>query len=249
MTGALLLPAPFTHVGLDSVGSTNDEARRRVADGTAADLLVVTARRQTHGRGRRGRVWESPEGNLHASFLIRLDRPLAQAAQLGFVAAIAIASALEELVPGADVRCKWPNDVLAEHRKVAGMLLESADDGWLVLGIGIDVERAPPPGESLYAAGALAELGFGGEVGQVLVALCRQLGPWLECWRRDGFAPIRAAWLERARGLGEAALVRLETETLTGQFAGLDEDGAMLLDQGAAGIRRIFAGDVFFPGS
>lgn len=242
------LPAPFTHVGLDSVGSTNDEARRRVESGSAADLLVVTAGRQTAGRGRRGRLWESPEGNLHASFAIRIERPLAQAAQIGFVAALALAEALDGLVPGHDVRCKWPNDVLVDGRKVAGMLLESAGDGWLVLGIGVDVERRPSPEESLYATVALAELGYGGDTGPVLESLCRRFGPWLDRWRQEGFAPIRAGWLGRARGLGEAAVVRLEAETLTGVFAGLDEEGGMLLDQGDNGIRRVLAGDVFFPG-
>jgi BirA family biotin operon repressor/biotin-[acetyl-CoA-carboxylase] ligase len=242
------LPAPFSLVGLGSVGSTNDEARRRVEDGTAADLLVVTARRQSAGRGRRGRVWESPEGNLHASFAIRIERPLAQAAQIGFVAALALAEALDELVPGHDVRCKWPNDVLVDGRKVAGMLLESAGDCWLVLGIGVDVAYRPPPGETLYAAIALAELGYGGDTGPVLDGLCRRFGPWLRRWRDEGFAPIRAGWLGRARGLGEAAVVRLESDTLTGVFAGLDEEGGMLLDQGEEGIRRVLAGDVFFPG-
>lgn len=242
------LPAPFTHLGLDSVGSTNDEARRRVEDGTAADLLVVTAARQTAGRGRRGRVWESPEGNLHASFAIRVGRPLAEAAQIGFVAALALAEALDDVVPGHDVRCKWPNDVLIDGRKVAGMLLESAGDGWLVLGIGVDVATRPAPGETLYATLALAELGYGGDTVQVLTALCRRFGPWLARWRAEGFAPVRTAWLGRARGLGEAAVVRLEAETLSGVFAGLDEEGGMLLDQGEAGIRRVLAGDVFFPG-
>lgn len=242
------LPAPFSHVGLDSVGSTNDEARRRVEDGTAADLLVVTAARQTAGRGRRGRVWESPEGNLHASFALRIHRPLSEAAQIGFVAALCLAEALDELVPGHDVRCKWPNDVLIDGRKVAGMLLESAGDGWLVLGIGVDVADRPAPGETLYATMALAELGYGGDTAQVLTALCRHFGPWLTRWRAEGFAPIRAAWLMRARGLGEAAVVRLEAETLTGVFKGLDEEGGMLLDQGEAGLRRVLAGDVFFPG-
>ncbi|ARJ65784.1 biotin--[acetyl-CoA-carboxylase] ligase [Magnetospirillum sp. ME-1] len=242
------LPAPFSHVGLDSVGSTNDEARRRVEDGTAADLLVVTAKRQSAGRGRRGRTWESPEGNLHASFTLRIRPPLSEAAQIGFVAALSLAEALDELVPGHDVRCKWPNDVLMDGRKVAGMLLESAGDGWLVLGIGVDVATRPAPGETLYATLSLAELGYGGDTADVLSGLCRHFGPWLARWRAEGFAPIRSAWLGRARGLGEAAVVRLEAETLTGVFAGLDEEGGMLLDQGDAGIRRVLAGDVFFPG-
>ncbi|CAA7621029.1 Biotin--(acetyl-CoA-carboxylase) ligase [Candidatus Terasakiella magnetica] len=249
MTASTPLPPPFRLIGLGSVGSTNDEARRLVSDGTAADLLVISAKHQSAGRGRRGRVWDSPSGNLHASLMITLDRPLAEAAQLGFVAALALAEGLADLVPDADFKCKWPNDVLCNSRKVAGMLLETAGDGWLVLGLGVDVERAPPPGEALYAAMALAELGWTGDALMVLAAFCRRFGPWLEIWRSQGFAPIRQGWLGRARGLGEAVVVRLETETLTGTFAGLDEEGGLVLDQGALGARRILAGDVFFPGS
>lgn len=242
------LAAPFSLIRLDGVDSTNDEARRRVSNGTAADLLVVTAETQTAGRGRRGRAWQSPAGNLHASVLIRLDRPLAEAAQLSFVAAVALAEGLDDLLPDADFLCKWPNDILCRNHKVAGMLLESAGDGWLVLGLGVDVIQAPPPGESLHAAIALAQLGWTGDSGAVLAAFCRRFGPWLARWRAEGFAPIRAGWLGKAKGVGEAVLVRLETETLAGTFAGLDADGGLLLDQGDAGMRRILAGDVFFPG-
>lgn len=242
------LPPPFHLFRLESVGSTNDEARRRVSEGTAADLMVVTAKTQTAGRGRRGRVWQSPEGNLHASVLIRIDRSLAESALIGFVAALSLAEALTNLVPDADFRCKWPNDVLCNGKKIAGMLLETAGDGWLVLGLGVDVVQAPPPGEALYAAMALAELGWNGDAEAVLAAFCRRFGPWLSRWRAEGFAPVRSAWLEHSRGLGEQAVVRLEAETLVGCFAGLDDDGALILDQGEGGIRRILAGDVFFPG-
>jgi BirA family biotin operon repressor/biotin-[acetyl-CoA-carboxylase] ligase len=245
------LPAPFSLLRLDSVGSTNDEARRLVSEGAAADLLVVTADEQNSGRGRRGRAWVSPPGNLHMSLIIALDRPLHEAAQLGFVAALALAEALAELLPTAHACCKWPNDVLAgakgeTPRKIAGMLLEVAGD-WLVLGLGVNVERAPPPGEALTPAIALAELGFAGDAAPVLAAFCRRFGPWLRAWRAEGFAAIRQPWLDRARGVGEAVVVRLEAETLTGVFTGLDHDGALLLDQGEVGARRIMAGDVFFP--
>ncbi|CAA7612390.1 biotin--[acetyl-CoA-carboxylase] ligase [Magnetospirillum sp. SS-4] len=242
------LPPPFRLIRRDSVGSTNDEARRLALDGAAADFMVVSARIQTAGRGRRGREWQSPEGNLHASVLIRQSRPLAESAQVGFVAALALAEGLAELVPDADFLCKWPNDVLADGRKVAGMLLETAGDGWMVLGLGVDVLRAPPPGETLHAAVALADLGWAGDAETVLAAFCRRFAPRLEEWRTGGFAAVRGPWLARARGLGEPMVVRLETDTLTGRFAGLDEDGALMLDQGGDGHRRILAGDVFFPG-
>jgi BirA family biotin operon repressor/biotin-[acetyl-CoA-carboxylase] ligase len=239
----LHVPAPFSLIWLDSVGSRNDEARRLAREGAAADLLVVAAATQTAGRGRRGRQWVSPPGNLHCSTLIRLDGPLAEAAQIGFVAAVALCEALGELAP-AEFRCKWPNDVLCDGKKIAGMLLEP-EDGWLVLGLGVDVVEAPA--EVLYPATSLAEAGGTADAAAVLEAFCRRFLPWLQRWRAEGFAPIRAAWLERSKGLGEATVVRLEGDTLTGTFAGLDGEGALLLDDGAGKVRRVMAGDVFFP--
>lgn len=240
------LPAPFSHLRLDSVGSTNDEARRLALSGAAADLLVVSADSQTAGRGRRGRNWVSPAGNLHCSTVLAIDS-LASAAQAGFVAAIAVVDALSRLVPAATFTAKWPNDVLVNRRKCCGMLLEPAGADWLVLGLGIDVAAAPPPDGLLYPASALAEFGYRGDAEEVLIAFCAAFEPWLARWRAEGFAPIRTAWSERARGLGEPVVVRLEGETLTGTFAGLDDEGGLLLDQPAHGIRRILAGDVFFP--
>lgn len=246
MTSALL-PAPFRLIALDDAGSTNDEARRLAQTGEAADLLVVSARSQSAGRGRRGRAWVSPAGNLHASWLIAVPS-LHHAAQLGFAAAAALVAALGELVGGGvNFQAKWPNDVMADGRKCCGMLLESAGPTWLVLGIGVNVVAAPPAQGLNHPACSLADLGYEGDDGAVLAAFCRHFLPLLQAWRRDGFAPVRAEWLGCARGLGQPTVVRLEHDTQTGTFAGLDEEGALLLDQGASGIRRILAGDVFFP--
>ncbi|MGE5477140.1 MAG: biotin--[acetyl-CoA-carboxylase] ligase [Bacteroidales bacterium] len=249
-----ILPAPFSLIRLDSVGSTNDEARRLALSGAAADLLVVSAIRQSEGRGRRARPWISPSGNLHCSTLIRLDGDLGTAAQLGFAAAVALVDTFRALVPEAGFTCKWPNDVLAEgaagvaaRGKCCGMLLEPVGRDWLIVGIGVNVVAAPPPGELLYPATALAELGYSGDDLDVLAAFAGHFGPLVGEWRRDGFAPIREAWLHRARGVGEPVVVRLEGETLTGLFAGLDAEGALLLDQPSHGLRRIMAGDVYFP--
>lgn len=250
------LPAPFSLIRLDSVGSTNDEARRLALSGAAADLLVVSAIQQSEGRGRRARPWISPAGNLHCSTLIRLDGDLGSAAQLGFAAAVALVDTFRTLVPGAAFTCKWPNDVLAEGAgaagaqvtgKCCGMLLEPVARDWLIVGIGVNVVAAPPPGELLYPAASLAGLGFGGSDLDVLASFAEHFGPLVGEWRRDGFAPLREAWLHRARGLGEPIVVRLEGETLTGLFAGLDAEGALLLDQPSLGLRRIMAGDVYFP--
>jgi BirA family biotin operon repressor/biotin-[acetyl-CoA-carboxylase] ligase len=125
------------------------------------------------------------------------------------------------------------------------MLLELAPP-WVVIGVGVDVVHAPEPG--LYPTICLRQIGSGAEPFDVLAGLCEHLGTWYERWRRDGFAPIRQAWLAEAVGLSGPVSVRLADETtLDGVFAGLDAEGALLLDQADGGRRRILAGDVFFP--
>lgn len=250
----LSLPAFFRPIVLSSVGSTNEELKRFALAGAEEGTLVV-AERQTAGRGRRGRNWQSPTGNLYASLLLRPDRAAAEALQLSFVAAVAVAEATAGLVPpGTPVRCKWPNDVLIDGRKVAGILLESAagNDGrleWLIIGVGINVTNHPPPGEAAYPATSFLAAGATGvDATRVLAVLCDRFLAWCHCWLIEGFSPIREAWRQRAAGLGEPITVNLEDETLFGTFLDLDADGALLLGQEGRAPRRITAGDVFLSG-
>ena len=229
------------------IDSTNDEAKRRAGAG-APEGTLVWARAQSAGRGRRGRSFISPAGNLYMSIVLRPDRPAASAAQLGFAAALALGDALVPLLPRPEgLRYKWPNDVLIDGRKVSGILLESQAAGegrldWLVVGIGVNLASFPEnvdyPAISLAAAGARVS------VEALLEATAGRFQVWYERWREEGFRPLRDAWLERARGLGEGIRVRLAGEEASGRFAGLDEDGALLLEDGAT-RRRIGAGDVF----
>ncbi len=240
------LPPSFSLVAFESIDSTNEEGRRRAASGQARPDEVLWARTQTQGRGRRGRAWISPEGNLHCSILVRPDRPLADAAQLSFVAGLSVSEALAGLAPGADIRCKWPNDVLAGGCKISGMLLEAVPP-FVIVGIGVDVVHAPDP--ALYPTTSLRALGCLAEPAEVLAALVARFGHWRDVWLAQGFAPVRTAWLQRAYGLGGPVTVRLDTETAQGVFSGLDETGALLLDTGHGAPRRVLAGDVFFAGS
>lgn len=249
---SLRLPPGFRVEAFDSVGSTNDEAKAFARSG-APEGTVIWAKRQESGRGRRGRVWTSPEGNLYGSTILRPGRPAAEAAQISFVAALAIADAAEAVLPeGAEVRCKWPNDVLINGRKVSGILMESEaePDGslsWLVLGVGINLRHFPEGVE--FAATSLAAEGAPTLTPAGLLELyAGALARWYGAWREHGFAPVRRAWLSRARGVGEAIIVRLTDRTLTGTFADLDSDGVLLLDRENGAERlRIAAGDVFFP--
>lgn len=245
--GAGRLPRPFFYARHDVLVSTNDEARRLAEGGEGRDLLVVHALDQTGGRGRRGRAWVGPPGNLMFSVLIDTSGNPFGAASLGLVAAVALAEAVDGLTGKARARCKWPNDVMAEGRKLAGMLLETADRGrWLILGIGVNVAHRPPDDQVETPAICLAELGFAGDMDRVLETFCHCFGPKIALWRSSGFASFQSRWVERAYGLGQTILVRLPDRTVTGTFAGLDADGTLLLSDAETGeMRRILAGDVF----
>lgn len=245
--------APFKLIVLDEVDSTSTMAKRLCA-ADAEDRTLVWAVRQTAGRGRLSRTWISPAGNLYVSLILRPEADATRATGLTFAAAVAVAEAVEALLGGqAPVRCKWPNDVLVGGRKVAGILLESSTSAaglldWVVIGIGVNVASHPPDGETMYPATSLAAEGAAGvSVEQALNGLCRHLDLWLRRWAEEGFAAVRRAWLDRAYGLGAAIAVRAGDEAvLEGFFRGLDEDGALILDQ--AGVRRrVTAGDVL-PG-
>ncbi|MBY0429732.1 MAG: biotin--[acetyl-CoA-carboxylase] ligase [Rhodospirillales bacterium] len=237
------LPAPFQLIMLDSVGSTNDELRLLAQRG-AAHGTVVWAAEQNAGRGRRGRQWISPRGNLHCSFLLRPGRPLAEAAQLSFVAAVALVDALGSFDSRRRFACKWPNDVLADDSKIAGMLLEAAGEGEIILGVGVNILAAPDP--ALYPATALSVGGVTAEAGAVLAVFCERLAVFYQLWDEQGFGPVRTAWLDRAKGRGKPVMVRQENGRLAGTFIDLDGDGALLLELPGGERRRVLAGDVFF---
>lgn len=250
----LTLPPGWHLLHFDSIDSTNAEACRQAEAGTGSgpdDALVVWASSQTTGRGRRGRAWTSPAGNLHFSVLFRPQMPFAQMALASFVAALGVVDGIRELAPRLDPRCKWPNDVLCGDHKVSGILLEAGEaraglSAWLVIGIGINVGQVPDAAGLLYPATSLKLLGCGASVPDMLEGVCRHLDHWWREWRERGFGQVRDAWLDRAAGLGGPMTVRLDRETVVGRFGGLADDGALLLDLDSGGQRRVLAGDVFF---
>jgi len=252
-TGADLvadLPAFFQPLYLPTVGSSNDELKQRARDGAPEGTLVV-AGEQLAGRGRSGRQWTSKPGNLYMSLLLRPECEAGQAAQISFLAALALSSAIIQIAPTLKPQHKWPNDVLINGGKISGILLESsARTGggleWLVLGMGVNVAHHPDDtGQSVTSLHAL------GAVDCTALSLLGALAPallhWLEVWRGDGFAPLRLAWLERAAGLGGLLRVRLPKEEFTGTFRDLDDDGSLLIEQTDGTLRRITAGEVFLP--
>ena len=231
------------HAELDS---TNEEARRLAEAGEGGPLWIM-AERQTAGRGRRGRAWATAAGNLAATLLLRPGAPRALTGQLSFAAALAAADMAAHFAPDAPIAVKWPNDVLAGGKKLAGLLLEGGD-GWLAIGIGVNLAGHPPDTEvTEFPATSLAGLGIAPpSPEQALTVLAARFAHWYDLWMQGGFEHLRAAWLARAVALGRPIRARLANhETHEGVFEGIDESGALLLNEGGR-IRAISAGEVFF---
>ena len=243
------VPQGYSLVALDEAGSSNDEAKARARAG-APEGTVIWARRQSAGRGRRGRAWDSPPGNLYLSVVLRPDCEARRVAQLSFVAALAALDLVDGPLPGR-ARCKWPNDILVDGAKVAGILLESAlrprgRVDWVVLGIGVNLAShpgltGPVPSTSLAAAGADA-LAPEAALSAFLAALARRR----RAWQDEGFGAIRRAWLARAHGLGGPVSVASGGRRLAGVFEGIDAEGALVLARDDEAPLSIPAGDVFF---
>jgi BirA family biotin operon repressor/biotin-[acetyl-CoA-carboxylase] ligase len=213
-----------------------------LAQAGASEGLWLRAERQTIGRGRQGRVWDSPAGgNLYASTLVRLRSSDPEAATLALVAAVALEEAVATYGPNPTL--KWPNDLLIEGAKVSGILLERAGDA-VVIGMGVNLAHHPEgldrPVTSLAAHGAApAPADF-------IETLAEGFARWLGVWRGQGLAPVRARWLERAHPTGTPLTARLpDGSAVDGLFDGLDGDGALVLRLADGGRRVIHAGDVF----
>lgn len=218
------------HVHLFSeVSSTNEIAK------SFPDFSVIVADRQSAGRGRYGRRWESPAGNLYLSAVV--GKMGALAPLMAFGAGVAVATALDRFNP----QLKWPNDVLIGGAKVAGILLEQTDDGRLIIGIGVNVATCPPAGTTLYPTASLK-----GQItpddlrDQILTALAQMVS----VLKTQGFEPIRKLWLNRAIGLGKSIRVQMPRQVVVGTFKDLSPQGELVLETPAQTV-QISAGDVF----
>ncbi|MDB5398783.1 MAG: BirA family transcriptional regulator [Acetobacteraceae bacterium] len=230
----------FTVWHHDRIGSTNDEARRMAAEG-APHGTVIHADEQISGRGRLAHTWFSPPGNLYLSILLRTGQPVARTAELSFLAALAVADTVEALLPRQTrAMLKWPNDVLVSGAKIAGILLEQLDDATIV-GIGLNVLEAPS--NTAYKTTTIVANGGIASVDSARDILLDRIGGHLLVWHTDGFEPIRAQWLNRSYPIGAAIRANSSGNPVAGHFAGLDLDGALLLDT-PLGRQRIVAGDV-----
>ncbi len=233
MQASAALPRGYRRVAFGRIVSTNDEAKRLALAG-AGPCLDVTAEEQCGGRGRAGRTWSSPPGNLYASIVLRPEGPPARAAEIGLVGGLAAAEALSALLPpAAAVRLKWPNDVLIGTKKAAGVLLESSSAGdaleWVVLGIGVNIVHHPP--DSSWPATNLVQAGqLGADRESVLSALLGRFAVAYERWQNSGFAAMRTRWLALAYGHGASIEVGQGASRRSGRFVEIDDQGGLVLE-------------------
>lgn len=239
----------------EEIDSTNAEAARRAASGERGPLWIL-AGRQTAGRGRSGRVWATPQGNLAATLLFAPPSPPVEAAFYAFAAGLALAEATAQSLPALPreaIRLKWPNDLLVKGGKASGLLLEASGGGvsravdWLAVGMGVNLAEAPEAQDARWPPTRLdawASAPIHPEAYLTLVAA--RFDHWALRLSTEGFAPLRKAWLSWAAGLGGPILARTGRETYEGVFEDLDAQGALVLRQ-AGGLIRLSAADVHFP--
>lgn len=255
--GSLAASRGFRLESLGGVGSTNDEALARARAGDVGGLWIV-AESQTGGRGRQGRAWVSPTGNLYASLLLIDPCESARAPELGFVAGVALkeaaCAAIAAAAAGArsethsgTLGLKWPNDLVASGAKVSGMLLEASrtERGALATVVGIGVNCRNAPGGLAYPTADLSGLS-GAVVARetVFAALSDALAHWLAVWRGgENFAAVRAAWLAGCVGLGAPITVARPEGVVAGVFKTIDETGRLIISQPGRDV-AVDAGDV-----
>jgi BirA family biotin operon repressor/biotin-[acetyl-CoA-carboxylase] ligase len=242
-------PAGYGRIVLDSVDSTMAEAARR------ADLIDrptwIMAHHQTAARGRRGRVWQVPPGNLNATLILKPDATPVEAARRSFLAANALFAALAIYVPAEKLSLKWPNDVLLSGGKVAGILLECSGQGrfvdWLSIGIGVNLAHVPTgvEGAAFAPTSLVAAGGWAVEPADFLATLADAYATQEAKLQSLGFARIRQDWLAHAARLGEMITARTGREDVSGIFDTIDDDGNLVLITGT-GPRHIPAADVYF---
>src|SRR5580704_13753246 len=235
--GQRAISVGYRLAAFDQIGSTNAEAMVRARDGERGPIWFVTSE-QTAGRGRRSRPWIAPRGNLASSILEVLEVTPAVAATLGFAAGLALEAALRRISIEASLRAagsddmkfslKWPNDVLAGQKKLAGILLEAeaVADGRLAVVVGIGTNVGPAPERTPTPATSLAALGIQIGAEELFAQLADAWAEFRGLWDKGrGFGAIRRLWLERAAGLGERVAIQTGGATVEGTFDTIDAAG------------------------
>lgn len=232
----------------EEVSSTQDILKQHIdnsPDDENHEGLVIHAARQAKGRGRHGRVWDSPQGNLYFSFCLNPHIPAARVGELALICSLAVAQAIKEIGQGhVSPVLKWPNDVLIGGRKCCGILIDADGAAYgivnrVIIGIGINIAAAP-----LATSSCLAEFGVDADVTALRDVFLRWMGEYYMRWQMEGFEPLRREWMEGSFAVGTPMTVKPASGAVSGRFQGIDMDGALLLQQEDGRTIKITSGDV-----
>ncbi|MBR1600724.1 MAG: biotin--[Alphaproteobacteria bacterium] len=225
----------------ETLDSTNDKALELSTD--ASGCYVVTAKTQTAGRGRRGRIWQSLQGNLFFSLLLEFD--MKNIGELVIISAISLYQSVKQINPCADLLFKWPNDVLLNGAKVCGILLEKAAENYMIVGIGVNIEQSPKNNDLLYRATSLKEEGIDIKSEEFLTLYLHTFCNNINILKNKGFESLRLFWNKNAKGIGTKIEIHQEKGNLLGIFKGINEKAELLLEKNNE-ISRVTFGDVFY---
>ena len=228
----------------DELESTNDVALGLSAELLPGQKIVITAKKQTKGRGRRGRVWIGLDDNLFMSMLFRW--PLADTGALVLMVSLSLLNTVKFFSPDSDIKLKWPNDVLLNGSKMSGILLERKDNNNIVVGIGVNIKSAPSDNNMLYPVTSLSANGIICEREDFLKRYLVEFNQTCDLYAEKGLSAIVTLWRQNAKGIGQKIIVRTPKGEQVGIFKNLSNDGLLQLLTTDGAIKTISAGDVFF---
>ncbi len=232
------------------IDSTNARAKEMAFKG-AAEGTVVVAEKQTRGRGRKGRDWFSPfMGGIYCSLILRPEFPPQEGPKITFLSAVAAAEALGRFMPSG-LTIKWPNDILANGKKIAGILTEMTSEmdavNYAVVGIGINVNTHEFPGDiQQKATSLLRETNERFPRVAILRAYLEAQEKWYNIFKKKGFEPILKEWGAMAPIVGKAVRIEMVDRTIEGKVRGIDRDGVLIVEAKDGAAHRVISGDVFF---
>lgn len=235
----------------EETASTNDDAKSLIRAGSARAGSVIIAERQTQGRGREGRPWVSPPGNLIASLILRTSLPLARLASTSLIAGLALWQTLSPLLRFATLTLKWPNDLLINGKKCAGILVESnlmpesQNEIALVIGLGLNIAETPPPDHCRLPPTSLRDEAISIARESLFAAFLNALEPLWATFEQSGFAPFRSAYLDASQILGSMVTIDAGTAMLKGKVHDLTATGALLVEQTSGQIIPVYSGDLY----
>lgn len=228
----------------DELESTNDTALDLSSKPLPSSKVVITAKKQTHGRGRRGRTWIGLDGNLFMSMLFKW--PQSESGALVLITSLALLNTTLTFSPHAEVKLKWPNDVLLNDRKMSGILLEYGQNDNIVVGIGVNIKTAPVDNNMLYPPTSLFANGIICERLEFLKQYLTEFDKLQSLYAQKGLEVIVQSWRQNAKGIGERIVVSTQNGNEYGIFNDIDKEGLLSLATADGKIKTISAGDVFF---